>query len=103
MPLLVVAIGIAELVVFVTPLSHPNLPEWLQALWKQPIQRFEQTDSAEELNRAIQLAEEVADLTPNGHSDRTRRLNRLGSWLGKRFERTGARVDLDRVGISHPS
>lgn len=58
------------------------------------LDRFEQTGSMEDLNRAIVINEQAVESTPDDHADRARMLNNLGIALQSRFEQTGSINDL---------
>jgi hypothetical protein len=61
------------------------------------LDRFERTDSIDDLNRAITMEEQAVKSIPDGHLDRAGRLNNLGSALQRRFEWTGSMDDLERA------
>src|SRR2546423_8098462 len=59
--------------------------------------RFEQTESMEGLNRAVEVGQEAIDVTSSNHPDRPGRLSNLGIALMMRFKRTGSMEDLNRA------
>ncbi|KAH6603228.1 hypothetical protein Trco_008003 [Trichoderma cornu-damae] len=78
--------------------NNPKRASYLSSLGSYLAQRFEQTGSMADLNRAISVADEAIDGSPRGdplyHASH---LSSLGNHLGQRFEQTGSMADLNRA------
>ena len=88
----------AELLEFaLSTLPEAEKGALLDAVGMKLLDRFEQTDSIGDLNRAIMMEENAVESIPDDHPDRAMYLNNLGIALQSRFERTGSMEDLDRA------
>ncbi|KAF6759605.1 CHAT domain-containing protein, partial [Ephemerocybe angulata] len=80
-----------------TPLSHPNLPCFLDNLGNSFFFRFDGTGELSDIHHAIAVQQRAVDLTPMGHPKLPNYLTNLGNSFSYRSERTGDLSDISHA------